>query len=430
MSAPLSALRYTLQSRAARPQGAPTQLVLSLDASGGARAAGEVRWVVATSGAVGEATRAALQDAWDLAAIDGAPRALDLLGQPAGARALADLAAPTSALSAQLRGVAGELSLGDELEATMELELDVTKALAAPPGEEARPPRDERAQHLLVVLASSGTYALPQDRDVAPFASVTVVVESCAPSLWSWARWAARLGARVLFAGEGLIGELSAAIQDAASRPARASLALRPVMDGKLLSVVSLTSPLAALPVDGVANLYHPTLSEEGRAAWLVTVQEGASSAAEREVLICDYLGARRSLSALGSAPDALELAQPAVAFAQQLAQRARSFEQVMSAYARNDLRKVVQGLDQWMKVTTALEGEEAGRDVHLLKVKFLHLGRFDAPDVARFVRLGFWSPYVLSSSGEWVAARPLTPSPSPLAPRPSLLASGALWSI
>jgi hypothetical protein len=412
MNAPLTALRYTLQARAERPEGAQTHLLLSLDASRGARAPGLARWVVATSGAVSEATRAALQDAWDLASIDGASRELQLLEQPAGVRALADLAAPQAALSAQLRAVSAELSPNDELETTMELSVDVEQALsvAREPEGSPRAPADLAPRHLLILLAEGGTYTTPQDKDLSPFESVTVVVERCAPSLWSWVRWAARLGARVLFAGEALIAELSAAIQDAASRPARAPLALRPSMEGKLLSVVSLSAPLAPLTVDGIASFYQPCLREEERAAWLVTLQESPTPALERELLICDHLGARHTLKAGATGSNGLEVAQPAVAFAQQLAQRARCFDQVMSAYARNDLRKVVQGLDQWMKVTTALEGEEAGREVHLLKVKFLHLGRFDTLDVVRFVRQGFWSPYLLTSSGEWVASSPLPP--------------------
>ncbi len=415
LTAPLTALRYTQQARAARLEGGPTHILLSLDASHGARAPEEARWVVATSGAVSEATRAALQDAWDLASIDGAPRDLELLEQPEGVSSLAELAAPRAALSAQLRAVALSYAPSDELETTMELNIDVEQALAESlEGRESTAPADQRQQHLLVVLAASGPYSTPQDRDVAHFESVTVVVESCAPSLWSWVSWSARLGARVIFAEESLIGDLSAAIQDAATRPPRSQLVLRPVMDGKLLSVVSLGAPLAALSIDGVASFYHPSLQEEARAAWLVTLQEPSSSSAERDVLICDHLGARYQLRATSSATHALELTQPAVAFAQQLAQRARCFEQVMTSYARNDLRRVVQGLDQWMKVTTALEGEEAGREVHLLKVKFLHLGRFDTPDVVRFVRQGFWSPYLLCSSGEWVAARPLPSLDSP----------------
>ena len=171
-----------------------------------------------------------------------------------------------------------------------------------------------------------------------------------------------------------------------------------------------LSAPLAPLTVDGIASFYQPCLREEERAAWLVTLQESPTPALERELLICDHLGARHTLKAGATGSNGLEVAQPAVAFAQQLAQRARCFDPVMSAYARNDLRKVVQGLDQWMKVTTALEGEEAGREVHLLKVKFLHLGRFDTLDVVRFVRQGFWSPYLLTSSGEWVASSPLPP--------------------
>ena len=410
MSAPLTALRYTQQSRAARLEGSHTHILLSLDASRGARAPEEARWVVAASGAVSEQTRAALQDAWDLASIDGAPRDLELLEQPEGVSSFADLTAPRAALSAQLRSLASSSS-SDELEVTMELDIDVEQALVAGlEGQGAAPTADSRQQHLLIILAAGSPYAAPQDRDVARFESVTVVVEACAPSLWSWVSWSARLGARVIFAAESLIGDLSAAIQDAATRPPRSQLVLRPVMDGKLLSVVSLSAPLAALSIDGVASFYHPSLHEEARAAWLVTLQEPSSLSSERDVLICDHLGARYQLRATSSATHALELAQPAVAFAQQLAQRARCFEQVMTSYARNDLRRVVQGLDQWMKVTTALEGEEAGREVHLLKVKFLHLGRFETPDVVRFVRQGFWSPYLLSSSGEWVAARSLPP--------------------
>ena len=411
MNAPLTALRYTLQARAERPDGAQTHILLSLDASRGARAPGLSRWVVATSGAVSAETRAALQDAWDLASIDGAPRELQLLEQPEQVSALADLAAPRAALSAQLRALNAELFPSDELETTMELSVDVEQALSGQ-GADAAPAASSSAallaRHLLIILAEGGTYTAPQDKDLTAFESVTVVVERCAPSLWSWVRWAARLGARVIFAGEPLIAELSAAIQDAASRPARAPIVLRPAMEGKLLSVVSLSAPLAPLSIDGVVSFYQPCLREEERAAWLVTLQEAPSAPFEREVLICDHLGARHNITACSTGSHGVEVAQPAVAFAQQLAQRARCFDQVMSAYARNDLRKVVQGLDQWMKVTTALEGEEAGREVHLLKVKFLHLGRFDTLDVVRFVRHGFWSPYLLASSGEWVAASPL----------------------
>ena len=62
-----------------------------------------------------------------------------------------------------------------------------------------------------------------------------------------------------------------------------------------------------------------------------------------------------------------------------------------------------MQYLDQWLKLSIALEEPEVNEWIYQLKVKFLSVGRFDSEDLKLLIEHGFTSPYYLNLSGEWI---------------------------
>lgn len=416
------ALSYTLLERPLYHADRDAHLLLTFQdtapsqeaSSQGSKSAQPDEWVIATSGALSSRSAERIAGAWMRASSQ--ERLAVILGRDQGESPQAQLRAdllttPCAPLSAQLKRRAQQAYSFEETDTTIELDLSELSETPTPSALEANSTPyapDLERQHLLLCLTKDNSVAPPNERDLSHYVSLTLWVEETSVLLWPWLQWAARLGARVI----GTRDEDSALLTElinAASHREHTQITLRPAPQGKLSSVVSLNSPLGSLTIDGVTSFKAPLLRPHERAAWLVSVRAPLNGEGDRLLLRCDVGGARCELkdrpSMLASNVSALEYRQPAVAFAQELSARTQALELALNAYLRHDLRRVVQALDRWVKLTLSLEGEEAAREIHMIKVKLLHLGRLDTQDLTCLINAIQTPLYTLSAAGQWTRA-------------------------
>ena len=177
---------------------------------------------------------------------------------------------------------------------------------------------------------------------------------------------------------------------------------VRPVMEGKIQAVVSINAPLLGKKSHPLDPIRVPLSPSTYRAAWLVSVEPKHQGDDSRELFTCEMNGERHVVRDYPAGAVHFEGHSPAVSFVHQLSHRARIFDQVITSYLGSDLRRVVQGLDQLLKLSVSLEDEEMTSWVHSIKVKFLHLGRFEPEDFKKLIRYAFHAPFALTSEGVW----------------------------
>jgi len=413
-------IQFRLQS-ASNPQGSgPVHLLLTAhyELTPSAMQSPEQRWFFASSGALSGASVKRLEEAWGGAEDEAVRRDLTTLGQEPPSDTFEALAQPKQPLSVQLKQLSNQLyrDVG-EPETTMELELDIG-ALSKPsdlaqsvddldsaPVEESKE-SDEPPTHLVICLAHDSRHSPPPVQDLRPIDSVTLFLEDDSPLVWPWVSWAREVGAQLVISEEGAVEALRELFELSARVMTRQLVTIRPTMEGKLHSVVSMNAPSTGRHPLSTSGLRVPLCPTGQRLAWLLSVEPKHQGDGARELLYFEVEGERHIVCDYPQELTDLESYHPAVCFAQQLAQRGRILEQIISSYLNSDLRRVVHGLDQWLKLSVSLEAPEVGEWVHGLKIKFLHLGRFEPQDFKRVIRHALHVPYRLSADGVW------TPSP------------------
>ena len=85
------------------------------------------------------------------------------------------------------------------------------------------------------------------------------------------------------------------------------------------------------------------------------------------------------------------------------MSHRARCLDGMLYAYSRKELRRVVQYLDQWLKLSIALENEDVSEQIYQLKVKFLSIGTLSFRELHQLIANGLQMPFYLNQAGEWV---------------------------
>jgi hypothetical protein len=354
-----------------------------------------------------------IEEAWSGAGHEAVQRELIALGQEPPSTSFEALAHPKQPLSVQLKQLSHQLySLVEEPETTMELELDLGEF--SKPSTDAQAPeeepkhKDETPVHLVICLAQESRHSPPPVQDLGPMDSVTLFLEDDSPLVWPWASWAREVGAQLVINEEGAVKALRELFELSARVGARDLITIRPTLEGKLHSVVSMNAPSTGRHPLSTQGLRVPLCAPGQRLAWLVSVEPKHQGDDARELLYFEVGGERHLVCDYPQELMGLESFHPAVSFAQQLAQRGRILEQIISSYLNSDLRRVVHGLDQWLKLSVSLEAPEMSAWIHSLKVKFLHLGRFEPHDFKRVIRHALHVPYQLDADGVWTST-PLT---------------------
>lgn len=428
MSSPLISLRYTLQQRTASSESSISHILLSLACSTAVSSVPHSRWCVVITGELGPSFKERLCDAWDLASIDGYHREIWVADHQTPCHSLSELSnSSRTTLSVQLKDLS--LKIQDQVDQSEADDVDVDdKTLISQQNQSSSikvedeteetevfnfenilPSNQEEINtHLLILMGTSvrAQVALPSEKELNHYSSVVCISESMFAGLLNWQRWSARVGAHLLFNRDHLISELSAHIQECALGVHRAQFHLKTVQGIKLQSITALTPNTSALKVNqlgGEANFILSTPQEGRRATWLISLQESQVKREDRLLAVCLFKGEQHKIKSSSKYIKGIEFIQPAVAFAHQLSHRTRCIDSLLYSYSRQELRRVVQYLDQWLKLSIALEEPEVNEWIYQLKVKFLSVGRFDSEDLKLLIEHGFTSPYYLNLSGEWI---------------------------
>lgn len=369
------------------------------------------QWYFASSGPLSEYTVNCLQTAWDEAK-EEVERSLFILGQEPIQEEFSTLLRPKQPLSVQLKQLSNQVYRFDEPETTMELELDINDfndSKREDSQDENSSQTEEQADqipvHLVICLAENSRHSPPPVKDLSPLESITIIFEDESPMIWPWASWAVHAGAQMIFHTDHCSTQLQNLIMMSARVRSRIGASFHPTMEGKFHALISLNAPMIAKFSNPLDPIRVPLCPPGQRLAWLMSVEPKHHGDGARELLFCEVYGGRYVIQDYPTQLDGLESSQLAVSFAQQLVQRGRILELIISSYLNSDLRRVVQGLDQWVKLSVSLEEEAVCAWVHNLKIKFLHLGRFEPEDFKRLIRHALHVPYQLTSDGTWCSS-------------------------
>lgn len=406
-------IQYLLQSASHPAERGQTHVLITahyqVDMSAPPRTSKQ-SWVFATSGPLSSESVSRLSAAWAEAQEEGVARSLSTLGSEPKPQVLEALKVAKQPLSVQLKQLSQQLFQFEEPETTMELELDMNQIVEPPMeplgvSEELEDPArrpDVSSTHLVICLAQDSRHSPPPPQDLSPLESVTLFLEDETPLIWPWVSWAHSVGAQLILNEAGASQQLCELIRLSARVTGRERVSVRPATQGQLHALVSLNAPVTGKLRQPLGGLRVPLCPPNRRLAWLLSVEPKHTGGAPRELLEVDVRGERHVISDFPISLEGFESHQPGVSFAHQLAHRGRVLELVISAYLNSELRRVVHGLDQWLKLSVSLEEPALTEWIHELKVKFLHLGRFEPQDFKRVIRYALHTPYQLSAEGLW----------------------------
>ena len=262
--------------------------------------------------------------------------------------------------------------------------------------------------HLLLLLGASlpSQLAPPSLKNCQHFASITVVFESPPVHFLSWSRWSVLAGASLLFERATLSSDLANILQTQTYTHPRLPMKLEPTNGIQIQSITQITPLLHSLAVDSNQSDFRvmiPATSKNQRTSWFVHLKGDFSMGTREQTLLKCYLQDQvYDIQSSVEFHPHKESLNPSVAFANQLSHRAHCIEGILYAYQQNKLRRVLQYLDQWIKLSLAFENEECTQWLYDVKVRFLSLGTFQKEDLHQLVQYGFTPIYHLSSIGQW----------------------------
>ena len=262
--------------------------------------------------------------------------------------------------------------------------------------------------HLILLLGSSlpPQLAPPSLKYCQHFASITVVFETPPLNFLVWSRWSVLAGGTLLFNQSDLSSNLANHLQIQTYTHPRLPLKLEPASGVQIQSIAQLTPLLHSLAVDSnqpELNLMVPATAENQRTSWFIHLKGDFSKGAQGQTLLtCHLQNQTYEIQSSVEFHPHTESLNPSVAFANQLSHRAHCIEGILYAYQQNKLRRVLQYLDQWIKLSLAFENEECTQWLYTIKVRFLSLGTFQKEDLHQLIQYGFTPIYSLSSIGQW----------------------------
>ena len=265
--------------------------------------------------------------------------------------------------------------------------------------------------HLIIILGRGARRetSMPPEHELSLFQSITLIAEAGShdpiKSWLTWYRWGTRLGVQILWQQDSMVTKLSKIIQNGSYGIGRSTLHIKAGEGIKFQSLTAITPHGGAIQIDPQeAHFVAPNMCDGERISYLIGFQEEAKDTGEsRPLATCNLDGVKHTIYSNSQLRRDSDLHHPGVSFAQQLSHRARCFDGLLYAYSRKELRRVVQYLDQWLKVSLALEKEEVASWIHQQKVKFLSIGTFQPHDLDQLILHGMDTPYRLSPSGSWV---------------------------
>ena len=262
--------------------------------------------------------------------------------------------------------------------------------------------------HLVLILGQSLPSQLTplQPKNIRFFSSITVLFETPPNQSLIWTRWATFVGAKLIFNQNRLSSYFAESIQTYSSSHSRFPFALSPHESIRIQSITQLTPSLHSLSIDAKkpkVSLVTPGIPEGQRASWLLHLSgDFKNIQAPIPLLTCAFQNQKYTIQYDLDFTSQLEILNPGVAFTNQLSHRAHCIEGILYSYQQNHLRRVLQYLDQWLKLSIAFENEESSRWLYDLKIRFLSLGTFREVDFQHLVGYGFTPIYQLLSSGQW----------------------------
>jgi hypothetical protein len=262
--------------------------------------------------------------------------------------------------------------------------------------------------HLLLLLGSKLPPKLspPSLKNCNLFASITVIFESPPLHFLAWSRWSVLAGASLLFNQSNLSTQLANTLQVQTYTHPRLPLVLEPSESVQIQSITQLTPCLHSMAVDSnqpELNMIIPATAENQRTSWFIHLKgDFSKDIPARTVLTCRLQNQTYEIQSSGVFDSQNESLNPSVAFANQLSHRSHCVEGILYAYQHNKLRRVLQYLDQWIKLSLAFENEESTQYLYSMKVRFLSLGTFQKDDLHHLICYGFAPIYHLSSIGQW----------------------------
>ena len=262
--------------------------------------------------------------------------------------------------------------------------------------------------HLVLLLGHSlpPQFSPPTTKNINSFSSVTVIFEEPPLHILAWSRWAVLVGARLIFNNRDLSTHFANAIQTFTYAHPRFSIGLETGDSVHIQSITQLTPSTHSISVDPTqfeTKLMTPPTAEGQRTSWFIHLNGDFSNLENPKTLLkCSLQDQVYEIQTSVAFQPHSESLNPSVAFANQLSHRAHCIEGILYAYQQNKLRRVLQYLDQWLKLSMAFETEESTRWLYEVKVRFLSLGTFQEADLHTLIHYGFAPVYHLSSSGQW----------------------------
>ena len=262
--------------------------------------------------------------------------------------------------------------------------------------------------HLLLLLGTQlpSQLAPPSLKNCQHFASITVIFQNPPIHFLSWSRWSVLAGASLLFNHTNLSSHFANTLQTQTYTHPRLLMRLEPTDGFQIQSITQLTPLLHSLAVDSNQSdlkVIVPATSENYRTSWFIHLKGDFSKGIQEQTLLRCYLQDQvYDIQSSAEFHPHKESLNPSVAFANQLSHRAHCVEGILYAYQQNKLRRVLQYLDQWIKLSLAFENEECTQWLYDVKVRFLSLGTFQKEDLYQLIQYGFTPIYHLSSIGQW----------------------------
>jgi hypothetical protein len=446
LSTPLRSLKYTLQHNYIAGEGLLSNLLLSFAGSQTVASSGSLYWDLVSVGDPLPTLKEQITDAWNLANIDGIKRSLSFVESNQKQTVISDWNISLKSLHQQIlifkrqyqeinedlkntqetdinelnhikHTINESVITEDEVEVlganldTNEFSLDTLSELI----DDTQSHSNSKKANLIIVINEIQSLYVPKEEDIKHYDSITVLVTQMNAEVLVWKRWAARVGARLLTSHENLITELSDVIQSTSYTIPRQNLELVPAPGFVFQSITVLSPQASPLQIESKERVpinltLAPTLSKQ-RSSCLLTIQELSSSALKENRLACTCIINDKRYEIFTSALDHSNLEQHhlAVSFAHQLSHRARCLDGLLYTYSRKELRRVVQYLDQWLKLSIAMETKEISEEIYQLKIKFLSVGSFSKMELHHLIRSGLKAPFMLNEAGEWIESYKLS---------------------
>jgi hypothetical protein len=273
-------------------------------------------------------------------------------------------------------------------------------------------PAQDLNHHLLICLGANAIQELPpKNHLVQHFASITVVTLAITSGIQVWHKWVIEQGGRLLIKNplvktkESFDSILCQRFEKSVFLSQKPRIYLK-AQDGISIKAQYCLSPeLGSIQWDGdVCVLRADVLSQQGRAVWLIDFQPNASKKGRFQWASCRLN--QRDMPLFYEVSDTIPEFQglhPMIGYAKQIALLSKTFELMLQCYSKQELRKVLQQIDMFLKLSLSFDLEEQAKSIYEIKVKFLTLGKFKDEDYLWILNQSLNNPFIFTHQGKWL---------------------------